>query len=139
MKEKSLASKVVQKEGGGDGEKEALVAGLAGDAKEDSSGGKTEGWQTTTNCSSGQNQMSPLVSAAAAGVGQNAPHDAASNTPTKMTNAISNGGPSCEAACSSFATKKASQECLNSVLSSFFSNEDYLEGDKNAISIAFGK
>uniref|UniRef100_H2TQP2 Thyroid hormone receptor associated protein 3 n=1 Tax=Takifugu rubripes TaxID=31033 RepID=H2TQP2_TAKRU len=65
---------------------EALVVGLAGDAKEDGSGGKTEGsWQTTTNCSS------------------------------------------------------ASQECLNSVLSSFFSNEDYLEGDKNAISIAFGK
>uniref|UniRef100_A0A674MWM7 Thyroid hormone receptor associated protein 3 n=1 Tax=Takifugu rubripes TaxID=31033 RepID=A0A674MWM7_TAKRU len=88
--------------------------------------------------SSGQNQMSPLASSAA-GAGQNAPHNAASNTPTKMTNAISNGGPSCEAACSSFATKKASQECLNSVLSSFFSNEDYLEGDKNAISIAFGK
>uniref|UniRef100_H2TQP1 Thyroid hormone receptor associated protein 3 n=1 Tax=Takifugu rubripes TaxID=31033 RepID=H2TQP1_TAKRU len=139
VKEKSLASKVVQKEGGGDGETEALVVGLAGDAKEDGSGGKTEGsWQTTTNCSSGQNQMSPLASSAA-GAGQNAPHNAASNTPTKMTNAISNGGPSCEAACSSFATKKASQECLNSVLSSFFSNEDYLEGDKNAISIAFGK
>lgn len=133
-----MASKVVQKEGGGNGETEALVAGLAGDVK-DSSGGKTEGsWQTTTNCSSSLNQVSPLASSAA-GVGQNAPHDATSNLPTKMTNAISNGGPSCEAACSSFATKKASQECLNSVLSSFFSNEDYLEGDKNAISIAFGK
>lgn len=139
MKGKSLASKVVQKEGGGDGETEALVAGLAGDAKEDSSGGKTEGsWQTTTNCSSSLNQISPLASSAA-GVGQNAPHDVASHLTAKMTNAISNGGPSCEAACSSFATKKASQECLNSVLSSFFSNEDYLEGDKNAISIAFGK
>lgn len=135
VKEKSLASKVVQKEG--DGESEALVAGLAGDAKEVSSGGKTEGsWQTTTNCS--QSQASHVASSAA-GVGQNAPHDAASNTPTKVTNAISNGGPSCEAAGSSFATKKASQESLNSVLSSFFSKEDYLDGEKNAISIAFGK
>lgn len=127
-----MASKVVQKEGGGDRETEA---GLARDAKENSSGGKTEGKrQDAANGSSGgQNQTSPPTSCAA-GAGQNDPH-----TPTKMPNATSNGVPSCEAAGSSFATKIASQECLNSVLSSFFSNEEYLDGDKNAISIAFGK
>lgn len=128
-----MASKVVQKEGGGDRETEA---GLARDAKEDSSGGKPEGnRQDALNGGSGggQNQTSPPKSCAAGG-GQNDPH-----TPAKMPNATSNGVPSCEAAGSSFATKIASQECLNSVLSSFFSNEEYLDGDKNAISIAFGK
>lgn len=131
LKEKSLASKVVQKEGGGDGETEALVAALAEDAVGDSSGGKVEGnRQSTTNCSSSQNQRSPLTSS-----GQTEQH-----TPrSKITNDASAGVPSCEASGSSFATKNASQECLNSVLSSFFSNEEYLDGDKNAISIAFGK
>lgn len=134
-----MASKVVQKEGGGDGEAEARVAGLAADTKEDTSGGKTEGnRQSSTNCSSSQNQTSPLTSSAAS-VGQNDHLSTKSSPPPKTTNDVSNGVPSCEGSVSSFATKTASQECLNSVLSSFFSNEEYLDGDKNAISIAFGK
>lgn len=134
-----MASKVVQKEGGGDGESEAFVAGLAADAKEDTSGGKREGnWQSSANCSSSQNQTSALTSSAASG-GQNDQISTKSNPPPKITNDVSDDVPSREASVSSFATKIASQECLNSVLSSFFSNEEYLDGDKNAISIAFGK
>lgn len=128
-----MASKVVQKEGGGDGEAEAPVAGLAADAKEETSGGKTEGnWQSSTN------QTSPLASCAAS-FGQNDQLSSKSNPPPKTTNDVSNGVPSCKAVLSSFTPKLASEECLNSVLSSFFSNEEYLDGDKKAISIAFGK
>lgn len=134
-----MASKVVQKEGGGDGEAEALVAVLAGDAKEDASGGKTEGdRQNAADCSSSQKQASPMTSSAGS-VGQNDRGNAKPNPPPKIADAVINGVPSVEASGSSFATKMASQECLSSVLSSFFSNEEYLDGDKNAISIAFGK
>lgn len=134
-----MASKVVQKEGGGDGEAEALVAVVAADAKEDTSSGKTEGnWQSSPNCSSSQNQSSALTSSAAS-VGKNDQLSTKSNPPPKITNDVRNCVPSCKAPVSSFVTKIASQECLNSVLSSFFSDEKYLDGDKNAISIAFGK
>lgn len=138
VKEKSSASKVVQKERGGGGEAEALVAVLAADAKEETSGGKTVGnWQSGTNCSSsGQKESSPLTSSAAS-ISQNDQLSTKSNPPPNLTSDVSNGVSN--ESVSSLATKIASQECLNSMLSSFFSNEEYLDGDKNAISIAFGK
>uniref|UniRef100_A0A672GKE3 Thyroid hormone receptor associated protein 3a n=1 Tax=Salarias fasciatus TaxID=181472 RepID=A0A672GKE3_SALFA len=52
-----------------------------------------------------------------------------------------NGAPAWQTGCSSSATKSAPHEGLNPMLSSFdfFSNEEYLDGDKAAISIAFRK
>lgn len=138
MKEKSSASKVVQKEGGGGGEAEALVAVLAADAREETSGGKTVGnWESGTNCSSsGPKQSSPL-SGSAASASQDDRLGTKSDPPPNLTSDASNGVSN--ESVSSLATKIASQECLNSVLSSFFSNDEYLDGDKNAISIAFRK
>lgn len=140
VKEELSASKEVQKRGGGDGEPEELVGVLAGDAKEDTGSRKTEGkWQRLTDCSSSPKRTNPLASSAVTG-GQNSQTSIQSNPSPKTTNDISNGAPSWQT-CSSSSTKKPSHEGLNSMLSSFdfFSNDEYADGDKTAISIAFGK
>lgn len=141
MKEELLASKEVQKVGGEDGESGELVRVLAGDAKEGAGSGKTEGnWQSLTNCSSSPTRTSPLASSAVT-VGQNSQTANQSSPSSKNTNDISNGAPSWKPVCSSSSTKMPTHEGLNPMLSSFdfFSHEEYLDGDKTAISIAFGK
>ncbi|XP_034554628.1 thyroid hormone receptor-associated protein 3 isoform X2 [Notolabrus celidotus] len=139
--EELLAFKEVQKEGGGNGEPEELVGVLAGDANGGGSSGKTEGnWQGLTDCNSSPKRTSPLTSSAVV-VGQNIQTTNQCSPSLKITNSISNGAPSPKIMCSSSPTKKASHEGLNPMLSSFdfFSSEEYLDGDKTAISIAFGK
>lgn len=141
MKEEFSASKEVQKGGGGDGEAAELVSVLAGDAKEGASSGKSEGnWQGLTDCSGSPKRTSPLASSAVI-VGQNSQTTSKSSPSLKITNDISNGAPSWKMVCSSSSAKKPLHEGLNPMLSSFdfFSNEEYLDGDKTAISIAFGK
>lgn len=136
MKEELSASKEVLKEAGGDGEPVELTRVLAGDAKEGADSGKTEGnRQSLTDCSSSPKRTSPVI------VGQNSQTTNQSSPAPKTTNDISNGAPSWQKVCSSSPTKKPSREGLNPMLSSFdfFSNEEYLDGDKKAISIAFGK
>lgn len=140
VKEELSASKEVQKGGGGDEEAVELVGGLAGDAKEGAGSGKTEGnWQSLTDCSSSPKRTSPLASSAVI-VGQNSQTTNQSSPSPKITNdSISNGAPSWKMVGSSSTTKKPSHEGLNPMLSSFdfFSNEEYLDGDRTAISIAF--
>lgn len=134
VKEEPSASNEVQKGGGGDGEPGVL----AGDAKEGS--GKTEGnWQRMTDCSSSPQRTSPLANAAVTG-GQNS-QTTIQRSPTKNTNDTSNGASSWQKQCSSSSATKPSHEGLNPMLSSFdfFSSEEYLDGDKTAISIAFRK
>ncbi|XP_035527784.1 thyroid hormone receptor-associated protein 3 isoform X2 [Morone saxatilis] len=141
VKEEFSASKEVQKGGGGDGEAAELIGVLAGDAKEGAGSGKTEGnWQGLKDCSSSPKRMSALASSAVI-VGQNSQTPNRSSPAPKITNDISNGAPSWQTVCSSSSTKKNLHEGLNPMLSSFdfFSNEEYLDGDKTAISIAFGK
>lgn len=136
MKEEPSASKEVLKEAGGDGEPVELTRVLAGDAKEGTDSGKTEGnRQSLTDCSSSPKRTSPVI------VGQNSQTTNQSSPSLKTTNDMSNGAPSWQKVCSSSPTKKTSREGLNPMLSSFdfFSNEEYLDGDKTAISIAFGK
>ncbi|XP_060906130.1 thyroid hormone receptor-associated protein 3 isoform X2 [Labrus mixtus] len=139
--EELSAFKEVQKEGGGDGEPEELVGVLAGDANGDAGNGKTEGkWKSLTDCNSSPKRASPLASSAVT-VGQNIKTTKQSSLSPKITNSISNGNPSSKIVFNSSPTKKASHEGLNPMLPSFdfFSNEEYLDGDKTAISIAFGK
>nr|XP_046255475.1 thyroid hormone receptor-associated protein 3 isoform X2 [Scatophagus argus] len=141
VKEEPSASKEVQKRGGGDGEPAELAVVLAEDAKEGTGSGKTEGnWQGMTGCSSSPKRTSPLASSAVF-VGQNSQTINQSSPSSKITNDMSNGAPSWQTVCSPSSTKKSSHEGLNPMLSSFdfFSNEEYLDGDKTAISIAFGK
>ncbi|KAE8289078.1 Thyroid hormone receptor-associated protein 3 BCLAF1 and THRAP3 family member 2 [Larimichthys crocea] len=141
VKEELLASKEVQKGGGEDGEPVELVGVLAEEAKEGSGSGKTEGnWQSLTDCSRSPKRTSPLASSAVI-VGQNSQTTNQSSPSPKITNDTSNGAPFWKKVCSSSSTKKPSHEGLNPMLSSFdfFSNEEYLDGDKTAISIAFGK
>ncbi|XP_070691629.1 thyroid hormone receptor-associated protein 3 isoform X3 [Pempheris klunzingeri] len=141
VKEELSASKKVQRGGGGgDGEPVKLVGELAGDAKEGTGSGKTEGnWQGLTDCSSPK-RTSPLASSAVV-IGQNSQTTSQSSPALKLTNDTSSGAPAWQMVCSSSSTKKTSHEGLNPMLSSFdfFSNEEYLDGDKTAISIAFGK
>ncbi|XP_078108539.1 thyroid hormone receptor-associated protein 3 isoform X1 [Sander vitreus] len=139
VKEEFSASKEIQKGGGGDTEPVELVGVLAVDAKEGAGSGKTEGnWQGLPDCSSSPKRTSPLASAAVS-VGHNSQSTNQSSPSPKVTNDISNGAPSWKMVCSSSKTKKPSHEGLNPMLSSFdfFSNEEYLDGDKTAISIAF--
>lgn len=141
VKEELSASKEVQKGGGGDGEIQELVGVLAGDATEGTGNGKTEGkWQSLTDCGSTQKRTSPLASSCVT-VGQKDQTSNQSTRSPKITNDVSNAAPSWQTLRSSSSTKKPSHEGLNSMLSSFdfFSNEEYLDGDKTAISIAFGK
>ncbi|XP_042345670.1 thyroid hormone receptor-associated protein 3 isoform X2 [Plectropomus leopardus] len=140
VKEDLLASKEVQK-GGGGGDEEAveLVGELAGETKEATGSGKTEGtWQGLTDCSSSPKRASPLASSAVT-VGQSSQTNNKSSPSPKITNDNSNSAPSWKTVCSSTMTKKPSHEGLNPMLSSFdfFSSEEYLDGDKTAISIAF--
>lgn len=140
VKEDLSASKEVQKGGGGDGEQMELVGVMAGEVKEGASSGKTEGnWQGLTDCNSSPKRASPLASSVGT-VGQNS-HTTQSSPSTKNTNDISNGAPSWPTVHNSSSTKKPSQEDLNPMLSSFdfFSSEEYPDGDKTAISIAFRK
>ncbi|XP_067457023.1 thyroid hormone receptor-associated protein 3 isoform X2 [Thunnus thynnus] len=141
VKEDLSASKEVQKGGVGDGEQAELVGVIAGDVKEGTGSGKTEGpWQGLADCSSSPKRASPLASCDVI-VGQNSQTANQSSPSTKNTNDISNGAPSWQTVHSSSSTKKPSQEDLNPMLSSFdfFSSEEYQDGDKTAISIAFRK
>ncbi|KAM7421274.1 hypothetical protein PAMA_015429 [Pampus argenteus] len=137
------ASKEVQKGegGGGDGEQVELVGGLAGDVKEGTDSGKSEGnWQGRTDCSSNPNGAGPLASSAVI-VGHNSQTTNQSSPSTQTTSNVSNGAPSWQMLHNSTSTKKTLQEGLNPMLSSFdfFSSEEYQDGDKTAISIAFKK
>ncbi|XP_037641556.1 thyroid hormone receptor-associated protein 3 isoform X2 [Sebastes umbrosus] len=138
VKEELSASKEVQKGEGGDEEPAELVGALARDAKEGACGGKTEGnWQGLTDCSSPK-RTSPLASSAVIVV-QNSQTTNQSSPSPKVTNDTSNGAPSWKMTCSTTSTKKPSHEGLNPMLSSFdfFSNEEYPDEDKTAISVAF--
>ncbi|XP_037310472.2 thyroid hormone receptor-associated protein 3 isoform X3 [Pungitius pungitius] len=112
--------------GGGGGEEPAELAGPAGEAKEG-------------NCTGSPKGASPGASCAAV-VGPNSQTTRQSSPSPKITNDIGNGAPSWKMACSSSpSTKKKLHEGLNPMLSSydFFSNEEFLDGDKTAISVAF--
>ncbi|XP_040020171.2 uncharacterized protein thrap3a isoform X3 [Gasterosteus aculeatus] len=114
--------------GGGGGEEPGELAGLEGDAKEGNCTGSPKGASPWASC------------AAAAAVGQSSQTTSQSGPSPKVTNDIGNGAPSWKMACSSSSsTKKILHEGLNPMLSSydFFSSEEYLDGDKTAISVAF--
>ncbi|XP_038157190.1 thyroid hormone receptor-associated protein 3 isoform X3 [Cyprinodon tularosa] len=139
VKEQHLASKEVQKVGGGDDEPEEHVGLLAGDTRDGAGCGKAERtWHNLTDCSSPK-KSSP-VSSTDANVGQSN-QTIPLSSPTKITNDTRNGSPMMEAASCSSSSRKASNEGLNPMLSSFdfFSSEEYTDGDKTAISIAFKK
>ncbi|KAM4580494.1 uncharacterized protein thrap3a isoform 2-T3 [Odontesthes bonariensis] len=140
VKEEQVVSKEVQKEGGVDEEPAEHVELLAGDAREGAGGGKTEGsWHSLTECSSSLKKNSPLAGSTLT-VGQGSQTTSQSSA-TKVTNDTSNGAPTWQKACGTSSAKKTSHEGLNPMLSSFdfFSTEEYLDGDKMAISIAFRK
>lgn len=107
-----------------------LGGASAGDTKEGESGdGKPEGkWQSLTACSSPKRKSPQAASAEQSSQG------ATRSSPSPKNS--SNGAPSWQALCGF-----SSQEGLNAMLSNFdfFSNEEYPDGDKTAISIAFGK
>lgn len=132
--EQHLASNEVQKGGGGDEEHAGL---LAGDAKEGADCEKTERtWQSLTDCSSPK-KNSPVASTALI-VGQSS-QTALQSSPTKITNAC-NSSPTWEKASGSSSATKPSSDGLNPMLPSFdFFSEDFPDGDKKAISIAFKK
>ncbi|XP_047455561.1 thyroid hormone receptor-associated protein 3 isoform X2 [Mugil cephalus] len=126
--------------GGGDEESVERVGLLAGDANEGTSNGKAEGnWQGQTDCSCSPKKTSPLASSAVT-VGENS-QTISLSSPTKIAKDSDKGAPTWQTVCSSSSTKKPSHEGLNPMLSSFdfFSTEEYLDGDKTAISIAFRK
>lgn len=127
--EQHLASSEVQKGGGGDEEHAGL---LAGDAAERAGCEKTERtWQSLTECSSPK-KHSPVASAAVV-VGQSS-QTAVQSSPTKIT--ACSGSPMWEKASGSASASKPSNDGLPSF--DFFS-EDFPDGDKKAISIAFKK
>lgn len=140
VKDELLATEVAQKGGGDNREAEELMGDTAGDAK-DGSSGKTEGkWQSLKDCSNSAIKTSPLTGIAVVD-GQNSQPVKQFNPSPKIINDTNSGVPSREASCSSRSPKKPPYEGLSSVLSSFdfFSKEEYLDEDKTAISIAFGK
>lgn len=140
MKEELSASIEVRKGEGENGEAEELVGVSAGDAKEGSGDGKAESkWQSLTACDSPK-RKSPLAGYAVI-PDQNSQASTKSSPSPKNTSNISNGTLSWQARCGLSSTKAPSQEGLNTMLSSFdfFSNEEYPDEDKTAISIAFGK
>ncbi|KAM4567972.1 thyroid hormone receptor-associated protein 3 isoform 2-T2 [Fundulus diaphanus] len=136
VKEKHLASKEVQKGGGGEDEQAEHAGSLAGDVTEVAGCGKAERtWHSLRDCTSPK-KSSPLDdNVAQSNQAINRP------APTKNPNDTRNGSPMMEVASGSSSTRKASSEGLNPMLSSFdfFSTEEYLDGDKAAISIAFKK
>jgi len=138
VKEELSASKEVQKGGGADEEPVEVIGASAEDAKEGTCRGKTEGsWQSLSDCRSSPKRTSPLASSAGI-VGQNSQTSNQSSPSPKITNDVGNGAPSWKAVCSS-STQKNPHEGLNPMLSrfDFFSNEEYLDGDQTAISVAF--
>lgn len=128
VKEERSASAQVQDGEVENGAAEELIGKPVGIIKEGgSSDGKTEGkWQSITACSSPK-RKSPL-SAEQSSNNANRPGPSAKNS--------NDGAPSWQTTCG-----LSSQEGLQAMLSSFdfFSNEEYSDGDKTAISIAFGK
>ncbi|XP_029360669.1 thyroid hormone receptor-associated protein 3 isoform X2 [Echeneis naucrates] len=127
VKDEQFALQDVQKGAGGDGEPVELTRVSAEDAKEGTGSGKPEG-------------SSPLVNSTVI-VGQSSQITNQPGSSPKNTNDTCNGAPSRQMVCSSSPTKNPSHEGLNPMLSSFdfFSNEEYTDGDKTAISIAFRK
>lgn len=77
------------------------------------------------------------VSSFSASEGTSAP----SVQPAVNGNGMSNGGLSWKNVCTAPGSKKISPDSLNPMLSSFdiFSSEEYLDGDKTALSVAFRK
>lgn len=137
MKEEHEAPREVQKGGGEDGKPVELVGVSGEDAKDGTDSGKTErNWQGLTDCNGSAKRTSPLANS-----GQRSQTTTQSGSSPKNTNDTSNAAPSWQKVCSSSPTKKPSQEGLNPMLSSFdfFSNDEYLDGDRAAISIAFRK
>lgn len=130
MKEERSASAQVQDGEVENGAAEELVGSSVGNAKEGGNGdGKLEGkWKSMTACSSPKSKSPLAVST------EQDSHSA--TRPTPPSKSSSNGAPSWHA-----LGGLPSQEGLHSMLSSFdfFSNEEYSDGDKTAISIAFGK
>lgn len=130
MKEERLASAPVQDAEVKNGAAEELVGVSVGNAKERGSGdGKLEGkWRSLTACSSPK-RKSPLAVST-----EQSSHS--TNRPSPPSKNSSNGTPSWQALCG-----VPSQDGLHAMLSNLdlFSNEEYSEGDKTAISIAFGK
>uniref|UniRef100_A0A3Q3JDE0 Btz domain-containing protein n=1 Tax=Monopterus albus TaxID=43700 RepID=A0A3Q3JDE0_MONAL len=140
VKVEHSVSKEAQKEGGGDGESVELAGVLEGDVEEFTGSGKTGGnWQGPTECNSSPKKISPLANSAVT-VGQNSQPTNQSSPAPVNTNDTSNGAPSWQILCNSPSTKKPSNEGLDPMLLSFdFSSEEFLNGDKTAISIAFRK
>lgn len=130
MKEECSASAQVQDGEVENGAAEKLVETSVGNTKEGGSGdGKLEGkWKSITACSSSK-RTSPLAVSS-----EQSSHSATRPSPPSKNS--SNGAPSWQA-----LSGLSSQESLHAMLSSFdfFSNEEYSDGDKTAISIAFGK
>lgn len=130
MKEERSASALVKDGEMENGAAEEPVGMSVGNAKEGESGdGKLEGkWRSMTACSSPK-RKSPLAVST-----EQSSHSTTRPSPPSINS--SNGAPSWQALCGA-----SSQEGLHAMLSSFdfFSNEEYSDGDKTAISIAFGK
>lgn len=137
IKEDQVASIEVQKGGGADEEPTEHIELLAGNARE---GGKNDGnWHNLTDSRSSPKKNSPLTTSTVT-AGQSS-QSTSQTSPTKLTNDTSNGATMWQTACGPCSTKKTVHEGLNPMLSSFdiFSSEEYLDGDKKAISIAFRK
>ncbi|XP_034029974.1 thyroid hormone receptor-associated protein 3 isoform X2 [Thalassophryne amazonica] len=137
-KEDNSASTELQKAAGGADKPVEPLGEPTGDAKESLGSGKPErNWQLLTSCS--PNRASTLASSAVI-VGRNSQTTNQPTSPTESKNDTSNCALSWQKGCSSSSDKKPSQEVRNPVLCSFdFLNEEYLDGDKAAISIAFRK
>lgn len=142
VKEDLSAPKEVQQGVGGDGEPaEHVGVSAAGDAAEGTGSGRSEGkWRSLTDCTSSPKRASPLANAAVTAAPSSQTAKQPSPSP-KVNSDTGSGAPSWQTLSSSSMTKKTPHEGLNPMLSSFdfFSNEEYLNGDKTAISIAFGK
>ncbi|XP_076008730.1 thyroid hormone receptor-associated protein 3 isoform X2 [Genypterus blacodes] len=140
LQEEHSASKEVQ--GGGDGDPVELHGVLAGEAKEGSNCGRTEGkWQSLPDCSSSPMRANPLESSRVI-VGLNTQTNNHSSPSPKNANDTSNGAPYWQKASTSCTTTKhPTQKGVSPVLSGFdlFSNTEYLDGDKAAFSMAFKK
>lgn len=128
MKEERSGAAQVQDGEVENGAAEALIGTPVGTIGEGgSSDGKMDGkWQSVTAGSSPK-RKSPLALSA-----EQSSHSANRPSPSSKNN----GAPSWQAPCG-----LSSKEGLHAMLSSFdfFSNEEYSDGDKTAISIAFGK
>ncbi|XP_028984408.1 thyroid hormone receptor-associated protein 3 isoform X2 [Betta splendens] len=135
VEEKPSAPSEVQKDGEGDAKPVETVGVLPGDTKE------TEGnWQGLTDCNGSPKRTGPLANSSVT-FSQNSQTPNQSSPSPKNRNDNCNNAPSWQMLSNSSSTKKPSHEGLNPMLSSFdfFSNKEYSDGDKTAISIAFRK